>query len=343
VYNFKEQSICPAFLTGQNAQMNWQQNMMNRTIIIFLVVLLTACSVNSATPPASEIPSTDTQIPATNTPLTPTATSTFTATPSHTPTWTPTDPSQLLVINHDEPNLVATALSFQIDEFSLTMTAAADQIATLEAQQSTLVASGSSGGGQSSGSGSSTTLIFGYELPANVTPATITDDAFLEIKGPLNPNNVPIMQQYMPQIHLYPGFSTFIYDDLLVTDGGGRYYEVYDPDGYSIAEFYLRSRDIQIKYRGGTPNPMNYPADVVKAKALFNVIGYEIVGYDGNNKPIMAAAEPHIAYEAGDSILIHGARVYSTGNFLYYAVYDPDGKPSIYLVGNKLEMLKVWD
>jgi hypothetical protein len=311
---------------------------MNKTIIFFLVVLLTACSVNSATPPATEIPSTGTSIPATETT---TPTPTFTLTPSRTPTWTPTDPSQLLVIDHDESNLVATALNFQIDEFSLTMTAAADQIASLEAQQATLVASGSSGGGQSSGS--STSLIFGFELPANVTPATITDDAFLEIKGPLNPNNVPIMQQYQPQIHLYPGTPTFVYDDFIVTDGGGHYYEVYDPDGYQIAEFYLRSRDIQIKLRNATPNPFNYPADVVKARAVNNVIGYTIIGYDGNNKPIMAPSDPRIVYGAGDSVLIHGARVFATGNFLYFAVYDPDGKPSIYLVGEKLQMLSVWD
>jgi hypothetical protein len=233
---------------------------------------------------------------------------------------------------------VATALNYQIDEYVITLTAAAEEIATLSAQSSTLTA-----GGTSSTQQGSTTTVDGYVIPADVTMATIIDDAFLEITRRNNNNGVPIMEQYRPQIHLYPGTQTFVYLDPVTADGGSPYYKVFDPDGQTIAEFYLRARDIQIKLFSGTPSPLDYPSDVVKARAVNNVVGYYVDSYDGNGKPVMEAINPRISYGAGDVILIHGARVIASGNTLFFAVYDPDGQPSVYLIGSKLEMLSLWD
>jgi hypothetical protein len=57
----------------------------------------------------------------------------------------------------------------------------------------------------------------------------------------------------------------------------------------------------------------------------------------------MEALEPILRWGQGETILIHGTRVIGTGNIIYFAVYDPDGQSSIYVVGSRLEMLNLWD
>lgn len=309
---------------------------MKYTIIIFLAVSLTACT---AAAPGSNITQDMAGGPAeiTDTPLPTTQNFTSTNTPTQTPNPTATSIIQVDVLDSPEIDLVATALNYQIDEYAITLTAAADTIATLNAAIATQQVAATSSPQQGS------LVVSGFTIPPDVNVATIIDDAFLEITRQDNPNGAPIMQQYQPQIHLYPGTQTFVYADPVTADGGGKYYLVYDPDGETIEDFYLRGRDIQIKLRTGTPSPFDYPPDVVKARPTSNVIAYYIYGYDDNNKPIMEAFQPRITYGAGDTMLIHGTRVVATGNMIFFAVYDPDGQSSIYVVGEKLQMLNTWD
>ena len=308
---------------------------MKKTYLVLLIVLFTACSVNTAAPDAAQNQQEQISLPSTNTPLVQTST----LIPTATATLAATIPNNVPVLTNDEPDLIATSLNFQIDEYELTMTAAANQIASLQAQKATLIPAATSAAGSSGGTTSSS----GYIIPANVYTVTVIHDAFLEITKRNNNKGVPIMEQVQPQIKLDPGFLTWVYKDYLVADGGAKYYKVFDPDGESAEDYYLRYLDIQIKMPNGSPPPATYPGDVVKVKTISNAAANYIVDYDSKGKPIMATYDPIIRYETGDRVLVHGRRVFATGNKLFVAIYDPDGKSSLYLVVAKIEFLLVWD
>ncbi|MEN8242471.1 MAG: hypothetical protein ABFS17_11155 [Chloroflexota bacterium] len=307
--------------------------MMKNKFFLLILIVLTACS---AAPEIQENPPNQQDsisLPSTNTPLVQTPT----LPPTATIPLTATSPNQVMVMTNEEPDLVATSLNFQIDEYELTLTAAANQIETLQSQRSTLIPAATSASSSSSSSSS------GYVIPSNVYTVTIIDDAFLEITKMNNNKDAPIMEQVQPQIRLDPGFQTWVYKSHIAADGGGRYYEVYDPDGQSAARYYLRAIDIQIRMSYGSPPPATYPMDVVKVKATSNVIAYYAIGLDSKGKPIMEAFQPRLTYGIGDTIFVHASRVLATGNMRFLALYDPDGKSSLYIVASKVEFLKIWD
>jgi hypothetical protein len=232
---------------------------------------------------------------------------------------------------------MATSLSLQIEQMQVTLTAAAEQIATLNSQEKTLAAAATVG--SQSGSSSS----YGYSIPSNVYTVTIIDDAFLEIPHGINDKGVPIMQQVQPQIRLDPGFQTWVYKERVPADGGGVYFQVFDPDGEQAEDYHLRLRDIQIRMPNGRPNPSNFPSDVAKAVTNSTAIGYYIDGYDEFDRPIMEATNPRISYDANQTVLVHAGRVIASGFYVFYAEYDPDGNPGVFILGEELEFLKVWD
>lgn len=305
---------------------------MKKSLVILLLVFLAACSANSTTlPPTNFVPS-ETNAPSSDSLLPPLSNTLF-----PTSTLTATDPSNLVILDNMQPDLVSTALNFQIDEYEITLTAAAGQISTLDAQNETLAAR------KSPSSSSSSSLNSGYDIPADVIVATVIKSVVLETSKRDNDKGKPIMVQYQPKIKLEPGFQTWVFEDFVIADGGGRYYKVYDPDGESAADFYLRDSKIQVKLPNGTPPPGDYPGDVVKVRAINNARAFFISDYDSSGKPIMASFEPRIVYEVGDTALVHAKQVITTGNVIFYALYDPDGKSSLYLVGYKLEFLPIWD
>jgi hypothetical protein len=228
-------------------------------------------------------------------------------------------------------------LSLQIEQMQVTLTSAAAQIATLNSQEKTLAVAATAGSQATSTSNS------GYYIPANVYTVTIIHDAFLEVPSGVNNNGTTIMQQVQPQIRLKPGLQTWVYKERIQTDGGGIYYRVFDPDGESSADYHLRAVDIQIRMPDGRPNPISYPTDVVKAKTTSTAIGYYVYAFDGNEKPIMEAINPRISYGANETVLVHAGRIVATGNMIFLAVYDPDGTPGVFIIGEELELLKVWD
>jgi hypothetical protein len=225
----------------------------------------------------------------------------------------------------------------EIEQMQVTLTSAAVQIATLNAQEKTLAIAATAGSQPTS------TLNSGYNIPANVFTVTIIHDAFLEVPVGVNNKDAPIMQQVQPQIKLSPGFQTWVYKERIPADGGGIYYRVFDPDGESSADYHLRAVDIQIRMPDGRPNPVSYPTDVVKAKTTSAAIGYYVYAFDSNNKPIMEAINPRISYGANESVLVHAGRIVATGNMIFFAAYDPDGTPGVFIIGEELELLKVWD
>jgi hypothetical protein len=307
--------------------------MMKKSLFLFLVFLLTACSAGSVTPTITQTQIINTPIPNTNTPAPPT----FTNTPINTPTITATRQQQLGILTNQSPDQIATALNLQIDEMQVTLTSAAERISTLDSQEATLALAATAGSLPTS------TPISGYNIPSNVYIVTIIDDAFLEVPNGINENGAPIMQQVKPLIRLDLGFQTWVYKDKIQADGGGKYYRVFDPDGESSGDYHLRAIDIQIRLPNGRPTPSNYPTEVVKSHAISSVIAYFVYGYDSNGKPIMEALTPRITYGPGEMILVYAERVIATGGMHFLAVYDPDGNPSAFLVAEKIEIARTWD
>jgi hypothetical protein len=304
---------------------------MKKNLLLLLLVVLTACSVNTAAPNSASNQQDSIDLPSTNTPLVQTAT----LAPSATSPPTATNPIQVMVMTNEEPDLVATSLNLQIDEYELTLTSAANQIQALQNQRATLIPAATIAANYTSSSG--------YVIPANVYTVTIIHDAFLEITKMNNNKGAPIMEQVQPQIRLAPGFQTWVYKSHIAADGGSRYYEVYDPDGQSAEVYYLRAVDIQIRMLNGSPPPATYPTDVVKAKTNGTPIAYYVYGYDSKGKPIMEAFTPHMSFDKGDTVFVHASRVIATGNMEFLALYDTDGKSSLYIVASLVDFLKIWD
>jgi hypothetical protein len=241
------------------------------------------------------------------------------------------------ILTNQPPNQIATSLSLQIEQMQVTLTSAAVQIGTLNSQEKTLAIAATAG------SRPTATPFGGYNIPSNVYTVTVIDDAFLEVPHGYNENDAPIMQQVQPQIRLNPGFQTWVYKEKIQADGGGKYYKIFDPDGESAADYHVRAIDIQIRMPDGRPSPSTYPTDVVKARAISSVIAYYAYYFDEHGKPVMEAISPRISYGQGETIMVHAGRIIASGGMIFYAIYDTDGNSSAYLVGEKLELLKIWD
>lgn len=269
----------------------------------------------------------------TNTSQSPTATNT----PRSTPTFTSTAQQQVGILANQAPDQIATALNLEIDEMQVTLTAAADQISTLNAHQAALAKTATSGVLPTS------TPISGFIIPSNVYVVTLIDYTLLAIPESYNAANAPIMVHYEPRIKLEPGFQTWVYEEKIQADGGEKYYRLYDPDGESSADFHIKALDIQIRAEYGDPPPGEYPTDVAKARLISNTIAYTIIGNDDGGKPVMEMIKPRITYQLGSRILLHAKPVVATGNEEFLVIYDPDGNSSAYIKASKIEFLEIWD
>jgi hypothetical protein len=246
-----------------------------------------------------------------------------------------------------------TAIYLQLENNQLQLTEAANQIATLKAESSSLetqvvnsstqaaaTAQAGSGTSGSSSSGSSN-----YNLPANVYPiVSVVDKAYIFITNRNNNKGAPIMEHYEPRIWFPPGTEAWVYKNAVKADGGQMYYESYDPDGEPPPfKVYFKSNQIQVRPPGGNPNPKNYPADVAKGVMTQKRAVHEIVGYDNAGKPIMNTYKPFIHYDLNQPVLVYPKYVIATGGSHWYPVYDPDGKPSGYLPAGSVMFPGIWE
>ena len=317
-------------------------------IVLLFMLLLSACAPLTPTNPPQDvnIPPTATMQPEepTATPAPPTA------------TITPTLAEQVVVLSHESPNIVLTAMHLQIEDNQAQLTQSADQIATLEAESNLLetkvvqaatqaaATAAASSGSSSNSSGGGNTSSGNYNLPKNVYPVVTVDKAYIFVSNRDNKNGVPIMEHYEPRVSLPRGTEAWVYKNPIKADGGTLFYESYDPDG-STPKFkiYFKYNHIQLRPPYADPDPADYPANVARANPINKITVHVAVGQDAQGKPIMDTYKPFIHYKPGQHITLYPEYVVATGGSHWYPIYDPDGKPSAYVRADSVKFLYIWD
>jgi PBP1b-binding outer membrane lipoprotein LpoB len=267
------------------------------------------------------------------------------------PTPSPTLEEQVVVLTYEPPNIVMTAMALQLEDNQAKLTQSANQISTLMAESAALetqLASNatqvaatkavSTGGGNQESSGGK------YELPSDVYTVVMVDKSTVFVANRTNLKGAPIMEPYKPRVYITAGTEAWVYKTPIVADGGGIYYESYDPDG-DIPEFkiYFKAKHIQIRAPGAKPDPKNFPANVAIAEFIDDYALHVIVGYDKAGKPVMDTYKPYIKYKVGDREIVYPKWIVATGGMLYLPVYDPDGEPSGYIKAWKVKFPQFWE
>jgi hypothetical protein len=253
------------------------------------------------------------------------------------------------VLTHETPDLVLTSVNLQLEQNKIELTAAADQISTLQSQSNALKTQLSQASTQavenqnSSSSSSSSSPTNNYVIPSNVYTVVTTEKALIYITKSNNNAGYPIMEIREPRVKLPPGTLTWVYKTKVRVDGGSYFYESYDPDGKSEEQVYLRVQDLQVRLPSGKPDPFKFDSNVAKGQFTQKVVAHYAKSYDSGGKPVMEVYEPRIRYEAGTIELLIVEPVTATGGSLWYPIYDPDGKPSLYVQQQYVEFLLVWD
>ncbi len=272
------------------------------------------------------------------------------AEPTLTPS--PTLGDQIVVLTNEPHNIVMTAINLQLENNEATLTAAANELATLQAEShllETQVAQASTQAASTSSSGSSTSSggnqgSSKYDLPANVYPIVAVEKAYIFVGDKKNDKGAPIMEHYEPRVVFPPGFEAWVYKDPVKADGGTIYYESYDPDGDPPPfKIYFKANQIQVRPPWGKPNPQNYPSNVAKAVLVDKAVINYAISYDAQGKPVMEPYKPYIRYEAGQHVIVYPEYVIASGGSRWLPVYDPDGKPSGYLWLNWLDFPTIWE
>lgn len=312
---------------------------------LLIIIILGACSAAQTSPPATSAASSNSLPPTyTSTPLPPT----YTPAPTQTHTPTATLGQQIVILTYETPDLVLTSANLQLEEQMVELTAAANEIATLQsqsillqtqlAQSATQAASSNNGGGNNNSSPAPNP-----DIPSNILTVVTTQKALVFFSKRDNDAGYPIMEIYEPRVKFAPGTILWVYPSRVRADGGDYFYQSYDPDGQSTLDVYFRVQDIQIKHPGASPNPFAYPLNVAMAQFTEKSVAYYAKGVDQGGKPIMEIIEPRIKYQAGDTEILYPAYVVATGGAHYYPIYDPDGKPSTYVRAVDVKFLYDWD
>ncbi|HKJ27790.1 MAG TPA: hypothetical protein VJ965_09145 [Anaerolineales bacterium] len=312
---------------------------------LIILAILAACSAAQTNQPASTFATNTLPGPNTPTPVPPTETQI----PPQAYTPTSTLGQEIIILTHETPDIILTSANLQIAQNNLDLTQAANQIATLESQSDILktqlaaASTQAASAGSSSSSSSSTSSSGNYNIPSNVYTVTTTTKAVIYITKRDNDAGYPIMQIYEPRVKFPPGTLTWVYKEVIRADGADYFYQSYDPDGQSELKAYFRLQDIQVRLPSGSPNPFNYPANVAKGEFKEKAVAHYANGYDSGDKPIMEVYEPRIKYEKGKTELLITEFVIATGGSHWYPIYDPDGKPSLYVPVSSVKFLYTWD
>jgi hypothetical protein len=253
------------------------------------------------------------------------------------------------VLTHETPDLLMTSAYLQLEQNKIELTAAANQIATLQSQSNVLKTQLSAAATKAAGSDDSDDDSSGgggsddYEIPSNVYTVVTIAKTLVYFSKRNNSSGYPIMEIYEPRVKFDPGTLAWVYKPKVRADGGGIFYQSYDPDGQSELKVYFRLQDIQIRLISGSPDPFTFPPKAAKAEFKEKSVVYVVKGYDQGNKPIMKILEPRIKYYQGDTEILVPNFVVATGGSHFFPIYDPDGKPSTFVREQDVFFLPIWD
>jgi hypothetical protein len=262
--------------------------------------------------------------------------------PQNTPTLT-SDPEYVMMTAKPQ-EIVITALNLQLDSSSLKLTEAANQIATMAAESSSLetqLAVVSTNAENNSSNQNSTSG--GFTIPSNVHTVVTVQKATIFIPKSYNKAGAPIMLPYEPRVYLPAGTEAWVYKKSVKADGGAIYYESYDPDGQTATKVYFKASHIQIRLPSGSPDPDKFPANVAKAEIIDKTVLFVATSYDKAGKPIMVTYKPYIRYNPGNFEIVYPKYVIATGGSHWHPVYDPDGNPSGYIRSTFISFPGTWD
>ena len=315
-------------------------------ILIVLTIFLASCSAASPTftPTLTETASMPQQeaSPSSSPLTTPTSTITPTGIPER----------EIVVLTHETPDQVLTAVNLQLEEKVLELTAAAEQLSTLEAEANLLKtqvvksedsANDDENDNSNNNNNNNNNNNDGFDVPSNVYVVVTTQKAVVYITKRNNDAGYPIMEPYVPRVKLEPARKAWVYKSSIRADGNDTFYESYDPDGNAELKVYFRAQDIQIKLDNGSPSPTKYPSNVAVAEFREKSLVWVQKGTDDGGKPIMVIYEPRIKYQGGEEELVIPKVIIGTGGTHFFAIYDPDGKSSAYVREKDVLFPLFWD
>ena len=306
-------------------------------ILTFIVFILGACASTAEVLPISA----------------PNFTPTYTLSPSSTPSPVqPTSvlqaspsilPEEVVMLTSEPPEIILTALNLQLDSNGVKLTESANQISTLATESAALktqLADSATNAVEDSNPNTSSSQ---YTIPSNVYTVVTVDKAVIFEAKSTNKAGAPIMLPYKPRVFLPPGTEAWVYKKQVKADGGGIFYESFDPDGQSDLKVYFRAEHIQIRLPNGRPDPDKYPSNVAKAVLTDKTVLFVVTSYDKAGKPIMNTYKPYIRYNVGSTEIVYPEYVIATGGSHWYPVYDPDGKPSGYIRSTFISFPLFWE
>ena len=288
-------------------------------IVVFSLLLLTSCIQPNQQIQTSTETST-LQLPTnTSTVEVPTYTATQSAT-SPPPTSSPSATSlpTIALLTQEYTDTEIPELDSRIEELQITLTAAAIQIATLEAEKQ-------------QNETQSNSAFPSYDIPSNArTVITITKTILRETTRN-NKAGRPVMVIKEPRDVKQSGTRTWIYAAPITADGGTIYYKIYDPDGVVTRVFYIRQKDIQVRGLNFKSKYGSKPEDVALAKFVDNAVLRKIKKYNNNGVPVMIIREPRVKFRTGNQIWVYPKHIRADGGMIYFELYDPNDKYPVIL------------
>lgn len=173
-------------------------------------------------------------------------------------------------------------------------------------------------------------------------PEGVTDVVFVErshVWGVVGKNNLdrPIMEVYQPRIDFMAGQILQVYTKRIKVDGGGIFYEIFDPDGVVSVVLYLRDTDIRF-----IDSTSLHPYNVIDITAKNETNLYYVVSLNKNNIPLIQTLVPRITFGIGAYIDVYVEPVLADGGSKYLKVYDPNRKYGleVYLLLEDISFIK---
>jgi hypothetical protein len=298
-----------------------------KRIVVFSLLLLTSCiQLNQPIQTSTEVSTLQFPTNTSNVEV-PTYTATQSAT-SLPPTSSPTDTSlpTIALLTQESTNTEIPELDSRIEELQITLTAAAIQIATLEAENQQ---------NETQSNSASPT----YYIPSNARTVIIISKTILRETTRNNKAGKPVMVIKEPRVVLRSGSRTWVYAAPITADGGTIYYEIYDPDGVVTRVFYIRQKDIQVRGLNFKSKYGSKPEDVALAKFVDRAVLRKIKKYNNHGVPVMIIREPRVKFRTGDQIWVYPKEIRADGGVIYFEVYDPNDKYPVVLFVRKVDII----
>lgn len=298
---------------------------MKKQKLLFGVLFLFACAPQNITSPSSSQsivePSAALVLPS-ETPL---------PTQTEIPTSTPAPPTNTLIPPTPTLNYIATvdsqvlSINGTLEVLNSQNSDLVQENATLQAEinslQSQLAAAQTQQASSSSSSSSSSSVYPNTRWPEGVADVVFLERSLVwEVKG-YNNLDRPIMEIYEPRVKFQMGDILQVYTKRIAADGGGTYYEVFDPDGAVTIVLFVRSQDIHVI----DPDSSD-PYNVVTATSVDKAYLWEIVSTNDKGIPLMQVHIPRYVFTSGEYVKVILEGVKADGGGLFIKVYDPNHK-----------------